>query len=299
MNPVRTKWLIITVIVIIVGMIMFQFSNGDSPTKVDEIFYGGYELVETWAIPGDCFVQGLAHLNSTHIFMTCGGYGSSRIVIIHGFEFYTALIVRDVYWAPSDMFLEGCTVVDGKLFVLTWREHKLLEFNTSNIGVSPLIHDYTVGEGWGIAYDGRKELWTSNGSNILTVLDSLSLHPIRTCELYIGETPVVYLNELEFIGEFLYANIYIPAGISNSNFIVEIDVNACKVQSVYLMENLNKETNQGSVMNGISHSASHTSSTVLVTGKNWKEIHQVRMDKDKTHQDVQILKFLTLKLGFR
>ena len=48
----------------------------------------------------------------------------------------------------------------------------------------------------------------SDGTNIITYLDPDSLKVIKTLNVTFNGTPMLFLNELEYIKGYLYANIY-------------------------------------------------------------------------------------------
>ena len=83
-----------------------------------------------------------------------------------------------------------------------------------------------IKEGWGISHsikDGQIEIYITNGSNKVFVLDNnFKIQSIAEITFYNG-TAVNKLNELEYANGLLYANIYL------SNFIVAIDLESKKV----------------------------------------------------------------------
>lgn len=231
------------------------------------------------------------------------------MLLLTGFS-TESISVAEIYKSDNDVFLEGCTVVKGtRLIVLTWREGLILEFDIFSKTLTRTF-DYEF-EGWGIAYaDDRNELWASDGSSVLRVLDPTGMRVIRECSVWLSidghrRIEVKYMNELEFVGGRLFANIYIPAGIPRSpNYVVAIDPDSCYVTRVYPAFDLNVETDSGHVMNGISSSLSGDSGEIFVTGKHWNAIHLLRLEAAPSStpaiaSHLSIARFLSMNLSFR
>ena len=81
---------------------------------------------------------------------------------------------------------------------------------------------YATQEGWGLTTDGT-HLIMSDGTNEITYLDPNTFNVVK--KLYVTSTygPVKYLNELEYIKGFIYANAF------TTNTIVKIDPNTGKI----------------------------------------------------------------------
>src|SRR4051812_1756027 len=112
-------------------------------------------------------------------------------------------------------FGEGIVFFNDKLYQLTY---------TTQIG---FIYDaksfkqlgrfsFSNTEGWGLTTDG-KFIIMSDGTNTLTYLDPSTLKPIKTLNVRNAGYAEDYLNELEYINGYIYANIW------TKNYIVKID----------------------------------------------------------------------------
>jgi len=112
-------------------------------------------------------------------------------------------------------FGEGITILDGKLYQLTYRRR--LGFIYDLASKSRLRQfNLPTKEGWGITNDG-KQLIISDGTSFLYFLDPGSLSQTRKVEVLDNYTPVQRLNELEYINGFVYANIY------TTDVVIKID----------------------------------------------------------------------------
>ena len=63
------------------------------------------------------------------------------------------------------------------------------------------------GEGWGLTTHGN-ELFMSDGTSELRVLDGKTLREKRRLKVTDGDKPVVELNELEFVEGEIFANVW-------------------------------------------------------------------------------------------
>ena len=214
--------------------------------------------------------------------MSCGGYGDSRVILVTGFD-SAKLSTRVVYTPPSNKyFMEGCTIVGNRLFVLTWREHIVFELSLDDFSLIQ-THSYSR-EGWGITYNPEEgELWASDGSSSLFVLDPGSLRAIRSCKVTLThdgftQVPVKYINELEYIDATIFANVYMDTateGVS-PNYVLGIDPESCKVKSIIPAFGLGRPTSHSSVFNGIAQG--FNPGELLVTGKLWKRVYAIKLD---------------------
>jgi glutamine cyclotransferase len=169
----------------------------------------------------------------------------------------------------NQFFGEGTIIFGDKLYQLTY---------TTQIG---FIYDaktfkqlgrfsYNNKEGWGLTTDG-KNIIMSDGTNILTYLDPATLKPVKTLQVSNGGYAEDYLNELEYIKGYIYANIWMK------NYIVKIDPANGKVVATIncasLMEEAKQKNPGADVLNGIAYDPG--SDKIYLTGKLWKNIYQV------------------------
>jgi glutamine cyclotransferase len=106
---------------------------------------------------------------------------------------------------PGHYFAEGLETIADETFVLTWKEQSVLVLNANDFSVQRKMH--YDGEGWGLTTDG-KNLVMSNGSNIITFRSKERFNIIKQIAVTDETGPVTLLNELEWIEDQLYANIW-------------------------------------------------------------------------------------------
>ena len=111
----------------------------------------------------------------------------------------------------------------------------------------------------------------SDGTSQLTYLDPETLQVRKTITVSDVRGAIPYLNELEFIKGFIYANVY------TTNDLVKIDpVNGLVVARLNLssLANEAKSLYPGSLeMNGIAYDS--LTNKTYITGKMWPKIYEI------------------------
>lgn len=111
----------------------------------------------------------------------------------------------------------------------------------------------------------------SDGTSIITYLDPADFKTVRTISVSTDKGPVTKINELEFINQFIYANVY------ETNTIIKIDTSTGRVVARLELGSLAIEAKsryRGSMeMNGIAYdSALHKT---YITGKMWPTLYEI------------------------
>ena len=167
----------------------------------------------------------------------------------------------------ADVFAEGLALVGDTLIQLTWKEKAALEYSLSDFKMTG-AYSYE-GEGWGLTFDGRS-LIMSNGSDTLFVR-SKSFALQKKIPVTVNGRPLKNLNELEYAGGRIYANVWYD------NSIVEIMPLTGKVVKIIdCISVVEKAQTQSSeeVLNGIAYNPQ--TGTFYITGKNWRYMFEVR-----------------------
>lgn len=218
-------------------------------------------------IPHDqqAFTQGLA-IEGDQLYESTGLYGKSSVRHIN---LQTGKILKIVK-LPSDFFAEGIAAFPSKLFLLSWKEHKAFVFDRHSLKWIKTL--FYLGEGWGLCREGD-HLWMSNGTSKLTKRDSKNFSVLKTLHVQKEGRPVIFLNDLECDGKYLYANIW------QKESIVRIDKESGKVTGVIdashlLNDDEKARLNPDEVLNGIAYRSK--TETFFVTGKGWPWVFEVR-----------------------
>jgi glutaminyl-peptide cyclotransferase len=227
----------------------------------------GYELLNTFPHDTSSYTQGLEYEDGI-FYESDGEYGGSslRKVAVSG-------KVLQKIDHEDNVFAEGLTVVGDKLIQLTWENKYGLIWDKKNLKQLGQFPYQSSLQGWGLTFDGRR-LYKSDGSNMLYLLNKDTFREEGFLEVYSHAGPVDQLNELEYIGGKIYANVY------QSEKIMIIDPQTGAVTGQIDLSGLypKEERNAGAdVLNGIAYDKS--TGNLYVTGKRWDKLFQIRLKK--------------------
>lgn len=169
----------------------------------------------------------------------------------------------------ADRFGEGLTILDGKLYQLTWQS--MVGYVYDAAGLTPLDSFGYDDEGWGLTTDGGL-LIMSDGTARLRFLDPATFAVVREVTVADGGSPLSQLNELEYVNGTVLANVY------PSDWIVRIDPESGAVLEWIDLADLwpAEDRPPGSdVLNGIAWDAA--TGHLLVTGKRWPWLYELRV----------------------
>lgn len=175
--------------------------------------------------------------------------------------------VLDEVALPAPLFGEGITVVDDRIWQLTWNNGVAIERDRDTLAQRRRVR--YDGEGWGLCHDGER-LVMSDGSTRLTFRDPASFAPLGSVEVRRDGQPVGRLNELECAGGAVWANVW------QTDRIVRIDPDSGVVTGVADATGLldPAQRARADVLNGIA--AIPGTDEFLLTGKHWPAMFRVR-----------------------
>lgn len=210
------------------------------------------------------FTQGLVFHNNK-LYESTGGEESwiAEVDITSGT--YERKVTLDDFY-----FGEGITILNNKVYQLTWQNHIGFVYDLSSF---EKIRDFTYEfEGWGITHDNTN-LIVSDGTDKLYYLDTLNLAVVETKSIKEFGQKTNYLNELEYINGFIYANQW------GTNFILKIDPNKNEVidrlDFTDMVNEVLRSYPDANVLNGIAYNP--ISQNVLITGKLWPKSYLVKL----------------------
>ncbi|HTH56478.1 MAG TPA: glutaminyl-peptide cyclotransferase [Cyclobacteriaceae bacterium] len=247
---------------VLVLLVLFCCSSKEKKNTADNLI--AFELVKGFPHDVNAFTQGLVVENGK-LFESTGREGSwiAEVDLISGAQ-NKKVVLDDKY------FGEGITFLNNKVYQLTWQNKEGFVYDAKTF---TKLNTFTyTHEGWGITHDG-KSLIVSDGTDVLHVLDTVTLKDDHVIHVTDGDAKVDKLNELEFVDGFIYANIWQTA------FIVKIDPANGKVVGRMDLSSLGQEISKfnGSfdVLNGIAYEKK--SKLFLVTGKLWPVLFALRL----------------------
>ena len=228
-------------------------------TAVEQL---GYRVLDSKPTSRGNFVQGLEIIDGL-LYVSTGLYGQSRLM---RYDFASGELLQQRR-LNARLFAEGVTVLDDKIYQLTWRNRMLLEWQ---------VHDLTFqrwyplpGEGWGLTNNGEQLIY-SDGSDRLHFVTLPDMRITRSLRVTEDGKPLRKLNELEWIEGKIWANIW------QSHRIVTIDPGSGEVVASIDLQGIlpvNQRRADTDVLNGIARDPA--TGYIWVTGKRWPSLFRI------------------------
>ena len=234
--------------------------NGSTP----ELYT--YELLNTYPHDITSYTQGLEFYNGV-LYESTGQYGESKL---RALDYKNDAILNNVNLSRS-YFGEGLTVLNDKIYQLTWKEGRGLIYDVNTFETLGSFNYGQSKEGWGLCNDGR-QLYKTDGSENIWILNAETLEEERFVQAYTNKGRLTNLNELEWVEGKIYANRYQKNGVAIIN-----PINGA-IEAVLDFKDLkNKVTNHPGldVLNGMAYNPD--TKTLFVTGKRWDKLFEVRI----------------------
>lgn len=211
------------------------------------------------------FTQGLEFYGG-RLFEGTGGHGHSSLRAVAP---ETGEVVARVEH-PREVYGEGVTVFAGRVYQLTYRAGRCLVFDAETL--EPLGERRYPGEGWGLTHDDRS-LILSDGTSALRLLDPETFAERGRLEVTDAGQPVARLNELERVGDEVYANVW------RSNRVARISLRDGRVRAWLDLSALAREVGHPepeAVLNGLA--LRPETGDLWVTGKLWPTVFVIRRE---------------------
>lgn len=189
----------------------------------------------------------------------------------------TGEVLQEHHIQDPTIFGEGITILDNKIYQLTWQNHKIFEYNLDDI--SKVIRTYPWShEGWGATNNG-KDIIISDGTSTLYFVvpdpKSGTMKIKKKLTVMDNMGTVDSLNELELINGSVFANIWLR------DEIVKIDTATGHVTGVLNLKGLMQQyaphtvLTDGAVLNGIAYDS--TTKRLFITGKDWPKLFEITL----------------------
>lgn len=227
------------------------------------------EVVKRFERDPSSFTQGL-FVHNGRIYESFGNYGSSGIKSYQLGEINPAHLQNN----DLDVFAEGASVIKDEIIQISWKKGIAYRYDNDLNLKGDFIYQ---GDGWGLTtYD--EELVMSDGSYEIQFRSPKDFKLLRKIEVKDYEEKVDQLNELEMIGDEIWANIWL------SDEIIAIDPDSgCVMKkidasSLWEYENPSKKY-IGGVLNGIAYNSEL--GHIYLTGKYWQNIFHIKLKNKK------------------
>ena len=207
------------------------------------------------------FTQGLS-FDGKDMIETTGLYGKSGL--------YRRTLdgkILDSARIEERYFGEGSVVLGDEVYYLTWKSHKAFIYSRKPFKKKGEFRIPT--EGWGLTL-WRDQLLMSNGSDELLQIAPGGFGISGIIKVTDGRYSIKLLNELEVVGNILYANIW------QTDLIAEIELPSGKVLRYIDFAKKAGEIREKfpgvDVLNGIAYDGKD----FWITGKLWPQIYKVK-----------------------
>ena len=234
-------------------------NNNDNTTPILS-----YEIINIFPHDPESFTQGLIW-DDGYLYESSGLYNFSSLRKV---ELNTGQAVKKISLADN-YFAEGITIFDDKIFLLTWKEQTGFIYDRDTFQLLGTF--YYPYEGWGITTDGEF-LIISDGTFILHFLDPKTLQEIKQIKVHDGLFLVNWINELEYIEGYIYANIWQTDRIAvikpdTGKIVYWLDLSG-------ILDNVQHSKNVD-VLNGIAWDEENN--RLFVTGKFWPSLFEIKI----------------------
>jgi glutaminyl-peptide cyclotransferase len=240
----------------------FTVLSDIQPVKYD------FSVIRQLSHSTEHFTQGL-EIHNGFLYEGTGEYGKSGLFKKN---ISNSKILISKYLEPQ-YFGEGITVLDNKIYQLTYKNKVGFVYNLSDFS---LVDSFRIvsAEGWGLTNNG-KHLIMSDGTGTLTWIDPGDFSVIKKVQVADHQKVFQYLNELEYDHENIWANVW------TSGHILRIDAETGKIKGyIDLSGILNTlpgiQRENIDVMNGIALMPDN--GHLLITGKYWPKMFEIKVN---------------------
>lgn len=238
--------------------------------KAPEIYT--YEIINEYPHDARAYTQGLEFYNDT-LYESTGKTGRSSLRKV---DFETGKVLQQID-LDKTYFGEGITILNDKVYMLTWRSGTGFVYNLKDFKKMDSFQYGKSKEGWGLANDGKK-LFKSDGTEKIWFLNSDTLVEEDYIETVTNASINDNANELEYVDGKIYANVYQKSGV------MIIDAKSGAMEGVVnfggLIEKVDHHdswSEKDNVLNGIAYHPERK--TFFVTGKEWNKLFEVTIQK--------------------
>jgi glutaminyl-peptide cyclotransferase len=247
-------------------MILLPHVNGEGLAVEGGPPVYGYRIVKAYPHDPEAYTQGLIYRDG-FLYESTGRNGQSTLRKV---KLETGEVVQQQRLDPK-YFAEGIADWNGRLIQLTWQSNLGFVYDAATFRLENTFR--YMGEGWGLTHDGKR-LIMSDGSDTLRFLDATTFQQRGRLSVRDGSVSIRNLNELEYIGGEVYANIWHSDRIArispeSGRIVGWIDLTGL-LPKVYQLE-------PEAVLNGIAYDAA--GDRLFVTGKLWPKLFEITLER--------------------
>lgn len=231
-----------------------------------------YDIVNEYPHDPAAFTEGLEFKDGI-LYESTGNYGHSDIRKV---DLKTGKVLLS-HKMDSRYFGEGLTLLNGKLYQLTYREGKGFVYDPSTLKEEQTF-TFNTDEGWGMTNNGT-DLIFDDGTNILHYVDPNTFKEVKQLAVTDEHGPVNEINELELIHGYFYANQWkvdciLKIDTTTGHVVGRADLSSLRERAG--IPQLSNDPHAPEVLNGIAYDAS--TNRIFITGKNWPKLLEIKLD---------------------
>ncbi|WP_136666580.1 glutaminyl-peptide cyclotransferase [Flavobacterium sp. H122] len=235
-----------------------------------------YTIVATYPHDIKAYTQGLEFFNGTLLEGTGNGAGNSTgergMSSLRKTDYKTGKVLKKVELG-ADYFGEGITVLNNKVYQLTWLNNEGYVYDANTFKKEKTFKYIKKMEGWGLTNDG-KNIYMTDSSEKISIINPENFSEVDHINVYTNSTKVPAVNELEWVDGKIYGNIY------QKDAIAVINPKTGAVEAVINLSDLKTKITQHpdvDVLNGIAYNPA--TKTFFVTGKNWDKMFEIKISQ--------------------
>jgi glutamine cyclotransferase len=253
------------------ALVYFEGENVETTARIEVVSsiepkLLNYTIVNTFPHDTLAFTEGFEFYRDTLIEST-GQKGASHF---RKYDYKTGKVHKQVNM-DSQYFGEGITVINNKIYQLTWQSNVGFIYDANTLKqIKTFPYDKPI-EGWGMTNDG-KHIYQSDGTEKIWKMNPETQKMEDYINVYTNTNKIKSINELEWIDGKIYGNIWQKDAIAVINPITGA------VEGVLNLVGLRSKIKfaGAEVLNGIAYNPK--TKTIFVTGKNWDKMFEIRVN---------------------
>ncbi|MBC7607100.1 MAG: glutaminyl-peptide cyclotransferase [Burkholderiales bacterium] len=254
------------------ALVYFEGENVETTARVEVVSdvepkLLKYKIVNTFPHDTTSYTEGLEFYRDT-LFESGGQYNRSKLFKT---DYKTGKVYKNIN-LEGKFFGEGITILNNRIFQLTWKENTGFIYNANTWKVEKTFSFDKNIEGWGMTNDG-KNLYQSDGTEKIWTMNPDTQKMTDYINVYTSSSKIKSINELEWINGKIYCNIY------EKDAIAVVNPDSGAVEGVLDLSGLRKFEKyvKAEVLNGIAYNP--RTKTIFVTGKYWSKLFEITISE--------------------
>lgn len=224
-----------------------------------------YKIVNTYPHDTTSYTEGLEFYRDT-LYESGGSYNKSKFF---KYDYKTGKVYKQLN-VDGKYFGEGLTIINNKLYLLTYKEKTGFIYNADTWELEKTFTFDKDIEGWGMTNDGTN-IYQSDGTEKIWTMNPDTQKMTDYINVYTNVSKIKSVNELEWIDGKIYGNIF------TKDAIAVIDPKTGSVEAVIDLSALKSQikNKEADVLNGIAYNPK--TKTIFITGKNWDKMFEIKV----------------------